>query len=120
MYKEENNNDPTREFKEDEMEKDARGEISVDELCARYREWWKVNYSGEKLVATKKVIINSFTAILGAVDESITRGGIKRRVFKGYSWGRSTAVEPIEEEQPHHSVVKPKLTNKSKAVNPML
>lgn len=86
MYKEENNNDPTQEFKEDEIESDARGELYVDDVCARYRDWWKVNYTGEKLLATKKVIINSFTKILGDVIETTTRGGIKKKVFKGFSW----------------------------------
>ena len=87
MYKEENNNDPTQEFKDDELTKDPKGEVSVDELTTRYRDWWKINYSGEKLVATKKVIINMFSIILGDVVEVTTRGGIKKKVFKGYKWG---------------------------------
>lgn len=86
MYKEENNNNPVEEFKDDELVKNPRGEVSVDEVVIRYRDWWKVNYSGEKLVATKKVLINMFTRAFGDVVEVTTRGGIKKRVFKGYSW----------------------------------
>jgi len=93
MYKEENNNDPTSEFRDDELEKDARGEISVDELTTRYRDWWRVNYAGEKLTATKKVIINTFSLILGDVVEVVTRGGIKKKVFKGYSWGKHDSID---------------------------
>lgn len=110
MYKEENNNEPTQEFKDDEIEKDPHGELSVDDVCARYRDWWKVNYSGEKLVSTKKVIVNNFTKILGDVVEATSRGGIKKKVFKGYSWRR------FEENEEEVDVVKPKLNR----INPML
>jgi phage/plasmid-associated DNA primase len=108
MYKEENNNDPTQEFKDDEIEKDPRGELSVDEVCTRYRDWWKVNYAGEKLISTKKVIVNSFTKILGDVYETMTKGGMKKKVYRGFSWRKCSDED---EEVPRQ---------KLNRINPML
>lgn len=102
MYKDENENDPIQEFKDDEIEKDPRGELSVDDVCARYRDWWKVNYVGEKLLLTKKVIANSFIKILGDIEEPTSRGGVKRKVFKGFSWRKGY-------DEPDMSVINPML-----------
>lgn len=86
MYREENNSDPIREFVDDNLDKNDNCEISVDDIVSKYREWWRVNYPGEKLTILKKAIVNSFGKVLGDVEEIATRGGIKRKVFRGYAW----------------------------------
>lgn len=94
MYREENNSDPIREFIDDNLEKSENSELSVDDICSRYREWWRINYPGEKLTAVKKAIIISFSKIIGDVEEVVARGGMKRRVFRGYVWQQSD-VNPL-------------------------
>lgn len=93
-YKEENN-DPTQEFVEDELDENPDSEIFVDELCVRYREWWRVNYPTEKLNVTKNVIINAFTKILGDHQTIITGGRVKKKIIKGYGWRKCENINPM-------------------------
>lgn len=113
MYKEENNSDPAHEFKDDELEKDPRGELTVDEVFVRYREWWRSNYSGDKFTTAKKAAIVTLSRILGNVSEIVSRGGVRKKVFKGYSWRKTDDYDEDE-------VVVPKIIRRSVAANPML
>lgn len=91
-YREENNNDPVQEFMDDELVRADCEELSVDELVNRYRDWWRANYSGEKLTLTKKAIIANISKLMGDVSEVKTRGGICKKVIKGYGWQKFVDV----------------------------